>query len=76
MDPIKMEPDSDSDCHQMCSQSDGYFDGLKQERQPLPEVTNEAKVGDTLCWCFLNLHCTCLLENIVTLRNPVIHHIA
>lgn len=48
MDAIKVEPDSDSDCHQMCSRSDGYFDGLKQERQALPEVTSEAKVGDIL----------------------------
>jgi hypothetical protein len=43
-----VEPDSDSDCHQTCSQSDGYFDGLKQERQALPEVTRDAKVGDTM----------------------------
>ncbi|GFG34848.1 hypothetical protein Cfor_12075 [Coptotermes formosanus] len=43
MDTIKVEPDSDSDCHQVCSQSDGYFDGLKQERQRVPEVTGETK---------------------------------
>jgi hypothetical protein len=45
MDTSKVEPDSDSDCHQMCLQSDGYFDTLKEERQHLPEVTSEAKVG-------------------------------
>jgi hypothetical protein len=76
MDTIKVEPDSDSDCHQMCSQSDGYCDGLKQERQALPEVTSEAKVGDILSWCFQNLQYICSLKNIVTLRNPVIHHTA
>jgi hypothetical protein len=43
-----VEPDSDSDCHQMCSQSGGYCDGLKQERLALPQVTSEAKVGDIL----------------------------
>jgi hypothetical protein len=43
-----VEPDSDSDCHQMCSQNDGHFNSLKQERQPLPEVASEAKVGGTL----------------------------
>jgi hypothetical protein len=72
MDAVKVEPESDSDCHQMCSQSDG----LKQERQALPQVTSEAKVGDILSWCFQNLQCSCSLKNIVNLRNPVIHHTA
>lgn len=62
MDASKVEPDSDSDCHQMCSQSDGYFDTLKEERQHLPQVTSEAKVGDFLCWCFLNLQYSCLFK--------------
>jgi len=52
MDVIKVEPDSDSDCHQMCSQSDGYFDGLKQDRRALPEVTSKAKVGDIFVLMF------------------------
>jgi len=48
-----VEADSDSDCHQMCSQSDGYFDTLKDERQHMPEVASDAKVGDSVS--FLNL---------------------
>lgn len=55
MDTSKVEADSDSDCHQMCSQSDGYFDTLKDERQNMPEVASDAKVGDGLFWYFLNL---------------------
>ena len=52
MDTSKVEADSDSDCHQMCSQSDGYFDTLKDERHHIPEVASDAKVGDGLFWCF------------------------
>jgi len=55
MDTSKVEAESDSDCNQMCSQSDGYFDTLKDERRHMPEVASDAKVGDGLFWCFLNL---------------------
>jgi hypothetical protein len=45
MDVIKEEPDSDGDCHQISSLNSCYFDGIKEERQPLAEITSEAKVG-------------------------------
>ena len=54
MDTSKVEADSDSDCHQTCSQSDEYFDTLKVERQQhSTEVTSDGKVGDDLFWCSL-----------------------
>jgi hypothetical protein len=55
MDTSKVEADSDSDCQQLCSQSDGYFDTLKEERQHMPEVASDAKVGVCLFGCLPNL---------------------
>jgi hypothetical protein len=46
MDVIKMEPDSDTDCHQMPSVNDGSLDGMKEEQRTLSEITSEVKVGD------------------------------
>jgi hypothetical protein len=46
MDTVKLEPDADSDCHQMSSVNDGSFDGIKEEQRTLSEITSEVKVGD------------------------------
>jgi hypothetical protein len=46
MDAVKLEPDSDSDCHQMSSVNEGSNDGMKEEQRTLSEITSEVKVGD------------------------------
>lgn len=46
MDAVKLEPDSDSDCHQMSSVNDGSVEGMKEEQRTLSENTSEVKVGD------------------------------
>jgi hypothetical protein len=46
MDVVKLEPDSDSDCHQMSTINDGSFDGMKEEQRTLSENTSEVKVGE------------------------------
>jgi hypothetical protein len=54
MDIIKEEPDSDSDCHQISALNSCYFDGVKEERQPLEEIASEAKVVYALSLGFLH----------------------
>lgn len=46
MDVIKLEPDSDSDCHQMSSMNEGSYDGVKEDQRTLSEITSEVKVRD------------------------------
>jgi hypothetical protein len=48
MDVVKLEPDSDSDCHQMSAVNDGSFDGMREEQRTLSGITSEVKVGDAL----------------------------